>query len=61
MTKIQTKQVALAECALKLGNATYAALSLSAEIRMARREADKVAILSAAKRLGVDTHPAFIV
>ena len=61
MTKIQTKQVALAECAVQMGNLTYAALSLSAEIRMARREADKTAILSAAKRIGVDTHPAFII
>jgi len=61
MTKIQTKQVELAKCVAKLGNLAGVARMLSAEIRMARRDADKAQIFAAALALGVTQHPDFII
>ena len=60
LNKGQIRQVAMIEAWVIVGASAPAAASLSAEIRMARRQTQKTELLALAKRLGLITHPKFI-
>jgi hypothetical protein len=60
LNKGQTRQVAMIEAWLMVGAAAPAAASLSAEIRMARRQTQKDELFALARRFGLINHPKFI-